>query len=160
MNANLSFEVVKNVRWVLNGFYSKGAGRYIGGLVPDVIVRADGSIAPIKSYSWVSGFEVAPNKATGFYAYYSGAYGERKTAVDTDGKFIGWGYPGASNAADRVVEEATAGYSKVLWKYENLGSVQFGFQYGYLWLQPWSAGSGPAQAHSHMFFSQLRFNLP
>ena len=94
---------------MLDGFASSGAGRYIGGLVPDVIVRADGSISPITSYSWVSGFEIAPSKATGFYAYFSGLYGLRNTAVDLTGSFIGWGYPGAaSNAADRVVEQATA----------------------------------------------------
>jgi len=159
-NANFTVDLVKNVRLVLQGFYGNGAGRYIGGLVPDVIVRADGSIVPIPAYSWVSGFEFAPNKTTGLYAYYSGLYGERKTAVDTDGSLIGWGYPGASNAADRLVEEFSTGYSRVLWKYENLGSVQFGVQYSYLWLYPWSAGSGPGQAHTHMLFSQLRYNLP
>ena len=160
VNGDFSYEFVKNVRLILQGFYGNGAGRYVGGLVPDVIVRADGSISPITAYSWVSGLEFAPNKATGFYTYYSGVYGKRNTAVDTNGSLIGWGYPGASNAADRVVQEATGGYSRVLWKYENLGSVQWGFQYAYLWLQPWSAATGPAQAHTHMFFSQLRYNLP
>jgi len=159
-NANFSVDLVKNVRLVLQGFYGSGAGRYIGGLVPDVIVRADGSIAPITAYSWVSGFEIAPNKSTGLYVYYSGLYGERRTAVDTDGSLIGWGFPGASNVANRLVEEISTGYSKVLWKYENLGSVQLGFQYSYLRLYPWSPGSGPGQADAHMVFSQIRYNLP
>ena len=159
-NANFTFEIVKGFRLVLDGFASSGAGRYIGGLVPDVIVRADGTISPITSYSWVSGFELAPSKATGLYAYFSGLYGLRDTAIDADGSYIGWGYPGASNAADRVVEQATAGYSRILWKHENLGSVQFGVQYAYLWLQPWSSGSGPAQANTNMVFTQLRYNLP
>ena len=160
VNTDFSLEVLKNTRLVLEGFYGYGSGRYIGGLVPDVIVKANGNIQQIPAYSWVSGFEIAPNKATGFYVYYSGFYGQKETAVDTNGKFIGWGFPGASNAADRVVQEATAGYSRVLWKYENLGSVQFGFQYAYLWLQPWSAGGGPGQANTNMVFSQLRYNLP
>jgi hypothetical protein len=160
VNANLNLDIVKNVRLVLNGFYGDGAGRYIGGLVPDVIVRADGSIAPITAYSWVGGFEVAPTKATGFYLYYSGVYTDRKTAVDTDGSFIGWGYPGASNTADRVIDEATAGVSWVLWKYENLGSLQLGFQYAYVRLRPWSVGGGPDRAQTQMILSQLRYNLP
>jgi len=159
-NADFSFEIVKGVRLVLDGFASSGAGRYIGGLVPDVIVRADGSISPITSYSWVSGFEIAPSKATGFYAYFSGLYGRRNTAIDLTGSYIGWGYPGASTAADRVVEEATGGYSRVLWKHENLGSVQFGVQYAYAWLEPWVAGTGSSQANSNMVFSQVRYNLP
>jgi hypothetical protein len=160
VNGDFSYEFVKGVRFMFNGFYGYGAGRYVGGLVPDVIVQADGKILPITSYSWVSGFEIAPNKATGMYAYYSGVYGERKTAIDTDGSFIGWGFPGSSNAADRIISEATAGYSKVLWKAENLGSVQWGVQYGYVWLHPWSAGSGPSEASTNMVFSQLRYNLP
>jgi hypothetical protein len=159
-NVDFSFEIVKGVRLVLDGFASSGGGRYIGGLVPDVIVRANGNISPITSYSWVSGFEIAPNKATGFYVYFSGLYGLRNTAIDLDGSYIGWGYPGASNAADRVVEQATGGWSRVLWKHENLGSVQFGVQYAYLWLQPWASGSGPSQANANMIFSQVRYNLP
>jgi hypothetical protein len=59
-----------------------------------------------------------------------------------------------------VIEEATGGYSRVLWKHENLGSVQFGVQYAYLWLEPWSSGSGPTQANSNMVFTQVRYNLP
>ena len=159
-NVDFSFEIVKGLRLVLNGFASSGGGRYIGGLVPDVIVRADGTISPIRAYSWVSGFEIAPNKATGLYAYFSGLYGLRNSAIDADGSYIGWGYPGASNAADRVVEQATGGWSRVLWKHENLGSVQFGVQYAYLWLQPWVSGSGPGQANANMVFSQVRYNLP
>ena len=80
--------------------------------------------------------------------------------MDTNGSLIGWGYSRASNATDRYVSEITAGYSRVLWKHENLGSVQTGFQYAYLWLQPWSKGAGPNQAQTNMFFSQLRYNPP
>jgi hypothetical protein len=114
----------------------------------------------------VSGFEIAPSKATGFYAYFSGLYGSRNSAIDLPaagaetGSYIGWGYPGASNSADRVVEQATGGYSRVLWKHENLGSVQFGVQYAYVWLEPWVAGTGPTKASANMFFTQLRYNLP
>ena len=99
--------------------------------LPDVIVRADGSISPIHSYSWVSGYELAPNKATGLYFYYSGLYAQKNAALlNSDGTCcVGFGFPGASNAADRLIEEATGGYSRVLWKYENLGSVPWGLQF-------------------------------
>ena len=159
-NANFSFEIAKGVRLVLDGFLTSGGGRYIGGLMPDVIVRANGDISPIKSYSWLGGFEFAPSKATGIYAYYSGAYGSRNTAIDTDGSYIGWGYPGASNAADRVIDKVTGGYSRVLWSREGLRSAQFSIQYGYLSLQPWVQGTGPTQANEHMILTQMRYNLP
>jgi hypothetical protein len=161
VSANFHVEVKKGVRWVLDGFASDGAGRYIGGLAPDVIVKADGSISPIHSYSWVSGFELAPNKATGLYFYYSGLYAQKNATSNSDGTCcVGFGFSGASNTADRLIEEATGGYSRVLWKYENLGSVQWGLQYAHVWVYPWAAGNGPNSANTNMVFSQLRYNLP
>jgi len=159
-NLNASFDAATGYRLVLNAFAGSGAGRYIGGLVPDVMVRANGDISPIKSYSWVSGLEIAPSTRTGLYVYYSGVYGQRNVAVDTDGAFIGWGYPGASNAAERTIQEISPGISHTFWKQENLGSVQFGVQYAYVVLHPWVAGTGPAEAHTHMVLGQMRYNLP
>jgi hypothetical protein len=145
---------------VVNAFAGSGAGRYVGGLVPDVIVRANGDISPIKSYSWLGGFEIAPNSKTGLYVYYSGLYGQKNIAVDTNGDFIGWGYPGASNAADRTIQEFTSGFSHSFWRHENLGSVQLGVQYAYVNLHPWVAGNGPSEAHANMVLGQVRYNLP
>jgi hypothetical protein len=159
-NLNATFDVATGYRLILNAFVGSGAGRYIGGLIPDVIVRANGDISPIKAYSWVSGLEIAPSPRTGLYVYYSGVYGQRNVALDTDGSFIGWGYPGASNAADRTIQEITPGFSHTFWKHDNLGSVQFGVQYAYVVLHPWVAGTGPGEAHTHMVLGQMRYNLP
>ena len=161
VGANFNVEVKKGVRWVLDGFASDGAGRYIGGLAPDVIIRADGTISPIHSYSWVSGFEFAPNKATGLYFYYSGLYAQKNTALNSDDTCcVGFGFPGASNTAARFIEELTGGYSRVFWRHEGLGSVQTGLQFAHVWLYPWAAATGPSSAHANMAFTQLRYNLP
>jgi len=160
-NANFTLDLVKSVRLVIDGFASAGGGRYIGGLAPDVVVTQSGNILPIHSYSWVGGFELAPNKATGLYFYYSALYAQRNSVLNSDGTCcVGFGFPGANNVADRLIGQLTAGYSRVLWKYENVGSVQWGVQYAYQWLQPWVAGSGPSFAKQNMVFSQLRYNLP
>jgi hypothetical protein len=161
VGANFNVEVKNGVRWVLDGFASDGAGRYIGGLAPDVIVTANGNISPIHAYSWVSGFEIAPSKATGLYFYYSGLYAQKNAALNSDGTCcVGFGFPGANNAASRLIEEVTGGYSRVVWKHEALGSVQWGAQYAYVWVYPWAAGNGPNSARANMVFSQLRYNLP
>ena len=56
------------------------------------------------SYSWVSGFEVAPNKATGLSFYYSGLYAQKNSSLNSDGTCcVGFGFPGASNVADRFI---------------------------------------------------------
>ena len=161
VGANSSVDVKKGFRFVLDGFANAGAGRYIGGLAPDVVVTANGNILPVHSYSWVSGFEIAPNPATGLYLYYSGLYAQKNSILNSNAACcVGFGYPGANTAADRLIEEVTAGYSRVLWKFENIGSVQWGAQYAYQWLEPWVAGTGPLSAKQNMIFAQLRYNLP
>ena len=162
-NVDASLQFTPKVRYLIQLYASSGGGRYIGGLLPDVVVQSNGSITPIPAYSWTTGFEIAPSKNSGFYLYYSGNYGDRETVVDTTvspSKLVGWGFPGASNGADRYIQEATGGWARVIWKGENLGSVQTGFQYAYVWLSPWSAGNGPSQAHTNMVFWQTRYNLP
>jgi len=161
LGANSNVEFTKKVRYVLNGFASAGGGRYIGALAPDVIIKPNGQISPIHSYSWVTGLEIAPNKDTGWYAYYGGVYAQKNAALNSDGACcVGFGYPGASNSANRLISQITGGYSRVFWKFENLGSMQWGVQYAYQWLQPWVAGKGPSQAQQHMVFTQVRYNLP
>ena len=76
-NLNGTFEVVKGLKLLLNGYASHGGGRFMGGLYPDVIVTASGAIQPINSYSWVGGLEFAATKQSSFYGYYGGAYGQR-----------------------------------------------------------------------------------
>ena len=91
----------------------------------------------------------------------SGVYAQKNATVNTDGTCcVGWGYPGASSNADRLIEEITGGYSRVIWKHEDLGSVQWGAQYAFVWLDPWVQGSGPSNAHTNMVFFQMRYNMP
>ena len=110
VGANFTAEIVKGVRLVLDGFATDGAGRYIGGLAPDAIVKANGTISPIHSYSWVSGFEIAPSKISGIYFYYSGLYAQKNATANSDGSCcVGYGYPGANTNADRLIQEITGG---------------------------------------------------
>ncbi len=70
VNANL--EIVKNVRLIANTFFGSGGGRYIFGLGPDLIIRADGSISPVHSYSTLDGFEANITKNTVLSMLYGG----------------------------------------------------------------------------------------
>ena len=145
--------------FILQGFLSSGGGRYIGGLVPDVVVRPNGDISPIKAHSWVSGFEWAPTRRSTFFVYYSGVYAGRNLVRDTDGSTIGFGYPG-SNAARRLIHELSTGWAQLFWNSESAGSIQFNSQYSYIVNAPWYAGSGPSTANANLVFGQIRYNLP
>jgi hypothetical protein len=101
-----------------------GLGRYVGGLAPDVAFRQDGSIAPVRTTSWVVGVEQALSPRVSAAGYYSGVAVEDESFVDADGGLIGYGFPGSSDAANRRIGEATATMSYQVVRTDNRGSAQ------------------------------------
>ncbi len=158
--ANLNFELFKGFRLVTNNYWSEGGGRYIFGQAPDLVVRADGSLSPVKAASTVSGFEYT-NKNTMLYGYYGGVYIGRNVAIDTTGKYIGYGFPGSPNSQNRAIQEATFGIAQTFWKDARYVALLLMSQYSYLFRNPWVVASGqPAEAKSNMIFINLRYALP
>jgi hypothetical protein len=159
VNANL--EIVKNVRLIANTFFGSGGGRYVFGLGPDVIVRADGSISPVHTYSTVDGFEANITKNTLISMLYGGAYFGRDTAVDANGKLIGYGFAGSATNNNRTVQEATFDLVQTFWKDPHYGALSFIAQYSYVWRNPWSIAPGGARyAKTNMIWLDLRYTLP
>ena len=159
VNANL--EIIKNVRLIANTFFGEGGGRYIFGLAPDVIVRANGTIAPIHSYSTVDGIEAQVTKNTLLDAYYGGVYIGRQTAVDTTRRLIGYGFPGSGPNDNRTIQEYTLGLTQTLWKNPSYGALSIITQYSYLDRNPWSITAGtPKSTHTNLYYIDLRYTLP
>jgi len=157
---NFSVEPVKGLRLLTNNYWSDGGGRYIYGQAPDLIAHANGSISLIHSGSTVTGFEFT-QKNTMIYAYYSGIYIDRNTAVDTNGKLVGYGYTGSANSQNRIVQEATFGVNQTFWKNAKYGALILMGQYSYLTRSPWYVASGtPPNANINMLFFNLRYVLP
>jgi hypothetical protein len=158
---NFNVEVYKGLRIVSNNFWSSGGGRYIFGQVPDVIIRNDGSISPVRNGSTVSGFEFTHNK-TLLYAYYGGVYVAKNTAFDTNGTTaIGYGFAGSPSSQNRNVQEITGGFSQTIWKDSKYGALNFMGQYSYVSRNPWFIANGqPEDAHLNMVFLNLRYTLP
>jgi hypothetical protein len=140
--------------------FGSGLGRYLGGLAPDVAFRSDGSVSSIPASSWVGGIEqiLSPHISAG--GYYSGVRIDDAYFVDLDGRDIGFGFPGASNAVNRTIEQVTGTISYLAVRTGNRGSAQMNFQTSWLRRQPWSTSEGPASASAFLFFAQLRYNLP
>ena len=157
---NLSFAARSNLRLILNTYWSSGGGRYLFGLGPDLIVRPDFSISPVRAASVLSGWEYRPNPAWMVYGYYSAAYFDRNYAA-LGNSYVGYGYPGSSSAANRAIQEPTVGLVRTLFRKPDYGALQIAFQYSYVQRNPWPAApGGPASAHTHMFFQDLRYVLP
>jgi len=159
LNANLG--LTKNFRLIANTFFGSGNGRYVFGLAPDFILRADGTISPIHTYSTVDGFEMNLVKNTLLYAYYGGVYVDRNIAVDTTGKYIGYGFTGSSNSNNRTIQEGTLGVVQTFWKNPNYGALSLITQYSYLTRNPWFLATGaPKETHTNMYWVDLRYTLP
>ena len=164
-SVNGNFEVFKNFHLIANTFFSDGGGRYIFGMAPDLILRPDGNISLIHSYSTVDGFEANVSKNLLLYSYYGGAYVGRNAAVDANGSFVGYGYGGASSstaaAQNRSLQEVTIGLTPTIWKSPQYGALQLITQYSYVWRNPWSlAQDNPKKAKTNMVYIDLRYVFP
>ena len=160
INANL--EIVKNVRLIANTFFSDGGGRYIFGIAPDVIVRTDGSLSLVHSYSTVDGMEAQVSKNSLLAMYYGGAYVGRNTTIDTTAAkpvLVGYGEPGATQ--NRSVQEFTFDWVQTLWKSPTYGGLSLINQYSYVLRDPWAVAAGaPKSAHTNLIYISLRYTLP
>ncbi len=158
-SVNLNVELMKNVRFVTNNFWSNGGGRYIFGQAPNFMIRSNGDISLVHSGSTVTGFEANAGK-TLFYGYYGGIYVGRNLARDINGNLIGYG-PISSNGQNRTIQEVTFGTNTTLMRNPSWGAVNLMFQYSYLQRNPWLVtGTAPTDAHVHMGFFNLRYTLP
>jgi hypothetical protein len=158
VNARVTLAMEANVV----GQFADGAGlgRYLGGLVPDLSVSADGDIHPIRTYSWVVGVERRLTTHASIAFYDSGVHAYSSYSTDTDGTYIGFGYPGAPTTDNRTIHEVTGVFAWQPWKIEGRGSMQWTTQLSWLSRTPWSPGAGPSSASAVVFFTQLRYNLP
>ena len=160
-SAGINYELFKNFRLIANGFYSDGGGRWIFGLGPDVIIKANGEPSLVHSASTVDGFEYQMTPKDLLDVYYGGAYIQKNTAIDLNGELVGYGYAGSPLNHNRSVQEITAGYTRTLWRDPNYGALQFITQYSYVVRHPWSVAVGdPTGAHVNMLYLDLRYLFP
>jgi hypothetical protein len=159
---NLNLELFKGFHLISNNFYGDGGGRYIFGQAPDLVLRGDGSISLIHSFSGVEGIEAQANPNTLLFAYYGGAYIQKNVIVDpATNKFVGYGFPGSSTSNNRAVQEATFGLNQTFWKDPKYGALALILQYSYLIRSPWvPPATGPTTASSNLFWIDLRYVLP
>jgi hypothetical protein len=161
VSANGNFEVVKNFRLITNNFWSDGAGRYMFGVAPDFIVRANGDISLIHSGSTLDGFEARVGK-TQIYGYYGGIYIGRDTALDANGtSLIGYGYHGSANGQNKTTQEGTIGITQTFFSDPKYGAVSMYLDYAYFFRDPWYVAAGaPRNAHENAVWFDLRYTLP
>lgn len=155
---NTGVEVAKGLYLVSNNYWSAGGGRWIFGQAPDLIVRVDGSLSPLKAGSSLTGLEYT-KRNTLAYAYFGAVYVGRNTTLDpASGKLAGYGYAGAPGNQNRALQEATFGFTQTFWKDTRYGALALMGQYSFVNRNPWSGQ--PKSARASMVFFNLRYTLP
>ncbi len=168
--SNMFLELFKGFHLLGLAYWSDGGGRYIGGMGPGFVALQPGSVtspfttALIHSGSGIGGVEWTVCKRTTISGYYSGAYFQRRYALDPDIKtptWVGYGFPGSANTNNRYIEEASFATTTTLWQNPARGSLQTITQSSWVDRSPWSIASGaPKDAHTMMEFVNLRYVLP
>ena len=157
---NVNLELAKNFHLIANTFFGAGGGRYLQGNGPDLIVRADGTISPVHTYATLDGFEANVTKNTLISVLYGGDYFARNTAIDANGKYIGYGFVGSPASNNRNLQEVTFDVVRTLWKSPNYGALSLFGQYSYLWRDPWTILNGARNARTSMYYMNVRYTLP
>jgi hypothetical protein len=159
--ATANVELVKNLRLITTAFYSDGGARYIANTTgPDVVIRPNGTLSPVRAGSGIAGFEYQANPKTMIYGYYSGAYFGKNYQL-TGTTYTGYGFPGSANTNNRYLYEPTFGVHYTFWRNPNYGDLRLLTQYSYVSRTPWSVASGaPATAHTSMIYIDMRYDLP
>lgn len=157
--ASANYALTSDLRLVGSGFNGSGGGRYFFGMAPDLIIRQDGSISPVRSAGAVVGAEWQAMPGDLVDAYYGGL--NIKPAFDLSGATpVGYGFAGSAPAVNRTIQEVTAGWTHTFWKSASYGSLQLISQASYLTRTPFNAAGGPRNAHAGLGYLDLRFTLP
>jgi hypothetical protein len=152
-------EPVRNYRLIGNALISDGGGRYMIGQAPDFMVNADASIGTIGATSAFGGVEAQVRPMTMLFGYFGTVRVDQE--VQSDGsRPIGYGTPGAT-AANKSIDEATAGFNHAFFRQPRYGALSLIVQYSYVTRKPWSVPDGtPSSARLHMLYVTARYTLP
>ncbi|HXB20363.1 MAG TPA: hypothetical protein VNV88_03220 [Candidatus Solibacter sp.] len=175
----LNFELLKgsegrNLKFVTNGMWGYGVGRYLNSLAPQAVVRPiqtgpttfDLATSMVHSGDFVGGFEFVIHPKAQFGLYYGGAYAQRNAFQDVTSPlvikpFVGFGGPNSPNSANRSVQEVTFDWTQTFWRNPQYGAVLLVTQASYLTRSPWFVAAGaPKNAHLTMSYVSLRYVLP
>jgi hypothetical protein len=142
-------------------YWTDGDGRYLFGQAPDLIVRANGSLSPVRAGGTIDGFENTV-KNTLLYAYYGGILIDKNIALDANGtSLVGYGYYGSANSQNRAINELTVGFNQTMWKNPWYGAINLMGQYEWLERDPWYVAVGaPKETHDSTIYFDVRYSLP
>ena len=169
----INFELFHGFRFLANGMWGNGIGRYMIGLGPQAVVvpiatgpgTFDLDVSMVHAGAATAGFEATHGKSQ-FGFYYGGNYFGRNAFQDVTSPlvtkpFIGFGGINSPNSANRAIQEGTIDWTQTFWKNPQYGAVLMVTQASYLTRAPWFVALGaPKNAHLGMGYLSIRYVLP
>jgi hypothetical protein len=125
----------------------------------------DVALSTVRSHGYLAGFEWRGLQPTVLSAYYGQAFFDNNYFLDptnpVPNRYAGFGGPNSPNSANKQIEQWTVDLKHTFWADPQYGAISGLAQYSYLRREPWFVATGaPGEAHAHLFFSELRYQLP
>lgn len=160
-----------------------GTGRYGPALLPDITVKPDGTLEPIRNAQALFSVEIHPTRRFDIFSYLGTEYAQRTFYKDpSSGMRVGYAPPTASNVGCGIEAVPTAGTgyapgsSPCLgatrdisqysfgWVYRlyngPAGRLQYGMAYSYLNRVGWVGEGGAPKAVNNLIYTSARYYIP
>jgi hypothetical protein len=167
--------VTKKLNVIVEGLAGSGIGRYSAGLGPDVTLRPDGTIVPIRSVQTMAGVEFHPTARWDWYLYGGDEYYGRAAYTNSLGKGVGYGSPLNDNSGCQLENPATTqpcqAQTRALWQIQpgfwyrfykgEAGTVALGMSYSYTDRTSWAGLNGlQPKGVENIVMTSFRYYIP
>jgi uncharacterized protein YlxW (UPF0749 family) len=180
--ANARFPITKYADLGFHLVAGDGTGRYGVSLLPDITVRPNGTLAPIRNAQGLFSLELHPTNKLDLFGYAGTEYAQRTFYTSATGTLVGYaptsgnnagcgteavptsgtGYgPGASAClgATRDITQGSAGWVYRIYS-GPAGKLQYGVAYSYLTREGWSGVGGAPKATNNFVYTSFRYYIP
>jgi hypothetical protein len=180
--ANARFPVTPILDLGFHLIAGDGTGRYGDSLLPDVTVRPNGTLAPLRNAQALFSLEAHPMKRLDVFGYAGTEYVQRTYYTGTGGVLVGYAPPTLNNngcntegaptantgyapgvtscaGATRALSEGSAGWVYRIYS-GAAGKLQYAAAYAYLTRDGWTGVGGAPKATNNMVFTSFRYFLP
>jgi hypothetical protein len=180
--ANARFPVIPKVEIGLHVVAGDGMGRYGVALLPDITVRPNGTLSPLRNAQGLFSLEYHPTKKLDIFGYAGSEYVQRTFYVGSSGTLVGYAPPNANNMGCNIEAVPTAGTgfapgaSPCLgatrdisqfsggWVYRiyngPAGKLQYGAAYSYLTREGWTGVGGAPKGTNNFVYTSFRYYIP
>jgi len=180
--ANARFPVTPLADLGLHLVAGDGTGRYGASLLPDITVKPNGTLEPLRNLQAMFSLELHPTKNLDIFSYLGTEYVQRTYYANASGVLVGYAPPTGANAgcfteavptagtgfapgtgsclgATRDIIQGSLGYVYRIYA-GPAGRLQYGLAYSYLTRSAWSGVGGAPKATNNFVYTSFRYFLP